>query len=232
MTSPTVSLEFIIFPPTFYTSTMVAVTLHWTYLPAAGSPPGESDEVWGRDPVTAASEREKNPLPVHRGARGQREDKEEAEKWRKGQAAEAGEEEVKGGISSPPSPIMQPSPVPTRATAALQRAASVPPRAAAAPPRAVKVPLRAATDPPRAAETCCVQPQPHCVQPNLAACSRSPVASSPSPALRGSCSPAANSPCPTASTDDETMRPAMLRAARMGPATRKARNSWREAWWS
>ena len=77
--------------------------LHRQRLPAAGPPPGESGEVRGCDPDSAVSGRAKNPLPIHRGTRGQPEEEEETEKCEKegeGQTAEAGEEQVQGSVSS------------------------------------------------------------------------------------------------------------------------------------
>ena len=93
--------------------------LHRQRLPAAGPPPGESGEVRGCDPDSAVSGRAKNPLPIHRGTRGQPEEEEETEKCEKegeGQTAEAGEEEVGGGVSSPPSPHRAALPYPATAT--------------------------------------------------------------------------------------------------------------------
>ena len=93
--------------------------LHRQRLPAAGPPPGESGEVRGCDSDSAASGRAKNPLPIHRSALEQREEEEEAEEREKegeGQTAEAGEEEVEGGVSSPPSPHRAALPYPANAT--------------------------------------------------------------------------------------------------------------------
>ena len=92
---------------------------HQQRLPAAGPPPGESGEVRGCDFDSAVSGRAKNPLPIHRSALEQREEEEEAEEREKegeGQTAEAGEEEVEGGVSSPPSPHRAALPYPATAT--------------------------------------------------------------------------------------------------------------------